>query len=340
MVWVRTERERFINRIGRLGWRDVGRFDCDHCHRIFCVLKPQQLKPLKNHFCGAECKRAFRSERSAKLWDDALVELVCDNSKCGRRFFRHRNLIDRDDRRSGLHFCCNACVGASDELRRMKEATCEEKYGSGIRHHMQDRDVKIGMQSTMVSRYGAPHALQVPELFDRSVRSTIEHYGVWPAVKSPVVQATIDHVERNRKLRERLLREGRLWISKPEKELGEFLVRELGAADVLAQVFIADRSVDFCVRSLKLYVQMDGVYWHGLVEAGRGRSDVVEAMRKDRQQDAWFAAQDELRLFRISDLQWQWVVENSAHTGLLEQMRSIAVVVNRFDCPVPYFVHR
>lgn len=335
MVWVRTERERFINRIGKRGWRDRGIFRCDECGDEFSVLQPQCLKPLKHHFCDEGCKHAFRHRRVDERRASNLIELRCDNSKCGRSFMRDRKKVDRKGR-CGLHFCCNACVGASAELRRVKEATCELKYGPGIKHQMQDSNVRAGMQSTMVERYGAPFAWQNPVLYQLVIDKTIERYGVFPAVRSREVQAGIDHVERLRKRRETLSREGRLWTSKPERELGQFLTTEFGHDDVLSQVFIARSSIDFCVRSRKLYVQLDGVFWHGLIAAGRKNDRIRATMERDAALNEWFGSSDELSLLRITDLQWNWVKKNDGFGILLQQLRSTTSGVAFFDCPMQY----
>ena len=70
--------------------------------------------------------------------------------------------------------------------------------------------------------------------------------------------------------------------------------------------------IDFYIKSIDTYVQLDGVYWHGLdrpIEAiaeHRTKRD-VQIHKKwliDRQQVEWFASRG-LRLVRITDQEFK-----------------------------------
>lgn len=69
-------------------------------------------------------------------------------------------------------------------------------------------------------------------------------------------------------------------------------------------------SVDFYVAPIDVYVEMDGVYWHGLdrpidaIERCETRTDrkILGTWHKDRLQDSWFG-DNSMRLVRFTDVE-------------------------------------
>jgi len=102
-------------------------------------------------------------------------------------------------------------------------------------------------------------------------------------------------------------RNGTYRKSQPEDGLHEYLVKRFG--NVERQKHVNGWPIDFYVPSLDTYVQLDGVYWHGLdrpIEEIRGSSvprdqQIVRKWETDRKQDAWFVEQG-IRLMRITDV--------------------------------------
>lgn len=112
-----------------------------------------------------------------------------------------------------------------------------------------------------------------------------------------------------RKRHETMKRNGTYRKSRPEDELYKYLVQRFG--DVERQRYVNGWPIDFYVPSVDAYVQLDGVYWHGLdkpIEQIRQSSrprdrQIVKKWETDRAQGAWFAAR-EMRLVRITDAQF------------------------------------
>lgn len=111
-------------------------------------------------------------------------------------------------------------------------------------------------------------------------------------------------------------------MSKPENRFYEALREKFGVDDVKRQVPINDGrwTIDFHTLSIDAYVQLDGVYWHGLnrpIDAIRksalsGHRRDIGTYRKwlvDRQQVEWFASRG-LCLVRIIDQEFK--VDSSA----------------------------
>lgn len=91
------------------------------------------------------------------------------------------------------------------------------------------------------------------------------------------------------------------------------LCKIYGADDIERQKFINHRwHIDFYIRSIDVYVQFDGVYWHGLnrsieeIRKFKYARDVqiYRGLAKTQQQNEWFKSQD-LKLVRITDAEYR-----------------------------------
>jgi hypothetical protein len=93
----------------------------------------------------------------------------------------------------------------------------------------------------------------------------------------------------------------------------QFLVNEF--CDVDRHVFINKWDIDFYIKSIDTYVQLDGVYWHGLDRPidvitlflhPRDKT-IYNTLLRDKEQNKWFEQNDK-RLIRFTDKeikQWQ-----------------------------------
>lgn len=96
--------------------------------------------------------------------------------------------------------------------------------------------------------------------------------------------------------------------SRPENRLRRVLTTTFGESAVKQQVRMGRWSVDFYVEPIDVYVELDGVYWHGLnrpmavIEQCLTQTDrkILGTYHKDRMQDTWFSDND-MRLVRITD---------------------------------------
>lgn len=108
-------------------------------------------------------------------------------------------------------------------------------------------------------------------------------------------------VEAHQKRFATLKRKGRLWASKPEEQLLALLQQRFGPQDVIHHVCIDGFRIDFYINSIKTYVQMDGVYWHGLnVPYDQLKGTPKIKYDRDRKCDSHFSNK-QLRLIRITD---------------------------------------
>lgn len=112
-----------------------------------------------------------------------------------------------------------------------------------------------------------------------------------------------------RKRFETMKRDGKIRQSSIEDKVYHVLCNKFGSEDVKRQVLMNDRwPIDFYIKSLDIYVQFDGKYWHGLdrplevIAEHKTSQDIVihKKWMTDKEQDAWFESNG-LRLLRVSD---------------------------------------
>jgi hypothetical protein len=106
---------------------------------------------------------------------------------------------------------------------------------------------------------------------------------------------------------------GQEWMSKPERGFRYVLEQKFGREDVMVQQLIKRKwSIDFYVMSINVYVQFDGVYWHGLdrsievIKASTQPRDmsIYKKWVKDRELDA-YAIKNGMTLIRVTDIEFK-----------------------------------
>jgi len=118
---------------------------------------------------------------------------------------------------------------------------------------------------------------------------------------------------------ETLIREGRLFTSKPELELGKWLISVFGENNIKKQSWIARQSIDYYVKNIGVYVQLDGIYWHGLMGEKHVNAGILKTVARDKRLNDWFNASDK-KLFRLTDAQWNEVKKQGDYSPLEQQL--------------------
>lgn len=96
--------------------------------------------------------------------------------------------------------------------------------------------------------------------------------------------------------------------SRAEDALHELLLGIFPAHEIERQALVMGKRIDFFIRSMQLYIQVDGVYWHGVghdpiaLSASGRRRDLKRANQviADRRQNEMFK-RDGLTLVRVTD---------------------------------------
>ena len=150
----------------------------------------------------------------------------------------------------------------SEEIRLKTASNNLEKYG--VENVSKLEEIKIKSRQTCLEHYGVEYSLSSPEIREKGKQTLLEKYGVTHISQSKEVMSKIDFKEARRKAHETMKRNKSYGKSKLEDQLFEVLVSIFGEIDVARAVPINSWLIDFRINSRNLYIQFDGVYWHGL----------------------------------------------------------------------------
>jgi len=295
-------------------------------------------------------KKEIRVDRLGRTWKHDVFTLKCD--MCGKEFERRGCVFRFLSRKT--HACSSECKSAAHKnggvVERIRAKTNLERYGAENAYAAEPCKTKI--KSTLMEHYGVEHALQSVDLQRKQHETSVARYGERP-ISSPIIQERIKAtmlerhgVERpmqmvrvreammsgsiekygvpfpmqspefKHEMFERRTEDGTYFKSKSEDRCFDALCERFGMEWVDRQVAITKHwCIDFYVRSIDVYVQFDGVYWHALdrpIEEIRrsgtdGHRRDMSRYRKwlvDRQQEKWFVERG-LRLVRITDKEFQ-----------------------------------
>lgn len=177
------------------------------------------------------------------------------------------------------------------------------------------------MRTTFQERYGqgVTAALHVPGAKEKRCRTHLERYGF-----EHTFQVEIFKQKRNTTRRTNMPKN---FISRPEMRLKAFLEERFGEGAVKHQRWVNGSPIDFYVKTIDTYVQLDGRYWHGLDRptedirlSERPRDQTIyQRLLNDRRQNGWFAEKG-LSFVRITDE--QLAVSGSACLDVLMPVRA------------------
>jgi len=247
---------------------------CLMCSKIFAV-KPSYAKRAK--YCSKSCSS---SQKRGQYKERAKIK--CNT--CHKIFEKlpcHKH----------IKFCSVECKGKSYKKRTTVScAMCNKPF-----------ETTPAKNKTYCSRRCAQFSLSSGKSLEAMKRTNIQKYGV-----EYISQAQeIKHKKHTSMKRNRTYGK-----SKVEDFAHDLLIEIFGKEEVERQHSINGWAIDFYVRSAKTYLQIDGVYWHGLDRSladiktsGKSRDSYILANRaKDEQQNQWFLERN-LNLIRITDKQ-------------------------------------
>jgi len=184
---------------------------------------------------------------------------------------------------------------------------------------------------TNILRYGVEIAINNSEIRNRAKQTILQKYGVDNVFKSKEIQ---------RQIRQTIIDNENANISKRSKNEmsfeNDFLSRFFDKNDIEIQKYAFERwPIDFYIKSCNLYIQIDGMHWHGL-DINRTKlrklaktSEHFRAINRkiiiDKQRVTMFF-RDKLKLIRISDEQIYKTPE------LVEMLIKRAIVANHIEC--------
>ena len=278
------------------------------------LIKRINLKDKKAYVfeCDA-CKKSFLRCRKTRKYTVDYCSIDCLKS--------HLNILDEKTYK---------CLLGS--LKRKQ--TMKEKYGFDNAFNAFSTQIK----QTMLKKHGVEHAAQNPLVMkkvfatnllkghvhnvhcvpfvspfsDKNVQakaqSTIlNKYGTTCAANSSLARQH-DRQESYKLAHETKKKRGLLKQSNVEKFFREKLEVHWGVENVIKHVLINGWSIDVYIVPVNTYVQIDGIYWHGLdrtiefLQKSNKKIDkaILRKYYRDRQQDDFFSTST-AQLVRITD---------------------------------------
>jgi hypothetical protein len=191
--------------------------------------------------------------------------------------------------------------------RQKAEQTCQERMG--CKNPSQSDNVKEKIRRSMVDRWGVESPIQHNQIRDKIKKTMLDRWG------APHAWCTPENRERNKskeirnKIHRTMKARGRYGKSKVEDQLYYDLCELYSPANVERQASLNGWSIDFKVNDV--YVQLDGVYWHGLdrsleeLRASQNARDkvILGTRSRDSEQNEWCQKMG-IRLVRVTDAEY------------------------------------
>lgn len=239
---------------------------------------------------GEEFTNALQLPHSREAMKESLtnVNVIEKRKKTNRQIWGHENVF-----------------GSSKLKTRIKEILLK-KYG--VDHPSKLEGVTDKRFSTCENRYGYKCMFLKPEAKNKARQTFIHKYSheyYWGSNSHKELCGSKKFLQR----RHQTMKEnGTYGKSRHEDVLYEFLLKHF--PDVQRQVEVNGWSIDFYIPVINVYLQLDGVYWHGLnrsretIESSSSPRDkvILETMERDVRQNEWFKSSGK-RLIRVTDLQ-------------------------------------
>lgn len=264
-------------------------------------------------------------EKTGRFHKQYIYE--CD--ECHNEFVKGRCYTDK------ITFCCKECYIKSSRsgiAKQQKEQHFLEKYG--VTNPYGCREIIENRKKNLIEKYGVENVSQIQDVKDKKAQTFLEHYGTTnnfgrAEVRQNIMESLLDkfgttapttHPDVKQKLNSHetkqkhfasLKRNGTIKESRPERRL--VVCFQTIFDDLETHVTVNGWSIDFYIKSIDTYFQVDGVYWHGLnrpiekiienVNNGNHTDKMILGKyNRDKEQNIWFFEQNK-KLVRITDLQ-------------------------------------
>lgn len=184
------------------------------------------------------------------------------------------------------------------------------KYG--VANPTQLEWVRQKIVSTNLAKFGVDNVFKSQLIKNLIKDKLISKYSVDCVLKHGPIRSKIDYSKVSQIARETMKRNKTYCTSKPKEKMFSILCEMFGVSNVQRQVPVNGWRVDFYVASGDFYVQVDGVYWHGLKNHSRNTLTVgnnspralaiIGTALRDQKQNEWFV-ENNLTLVRITDIE-------------------------------------
>ncbi len=183
----------------------------------------------------------------------------------------------------------------SELIKEKIQISLQEKYGSNIVNPSQISSVQEKIKETSISKYGVQHFTQNYEIQEKTKKTMIEKYGVENALMLEKTKIASHSKEATEK-RMKTLKESNhnFQSSKIEDKLYEILTSVF--KNVERHAIINGWDIDFYIKDINTFVNMNGIYWHGrelsekdLIESSTKQlKTILSTKSRDLKRENWF----------------------------------------------------
>jgi len=210
--------------------------------------------------------------------------------------------------KSTLHFCsidCRKLSSSNGKLKDKFQNSIKEKYGCS---YVELTEFKENQKTMCFQKYGVKSRLESEEILEKIRKTNLSKYGQETFAGSKEHQSKLDYVQIAEKAWKTKIKNGTCSKSKVEDRIFDILASFYSKVE--RQVLMIRQWVDFYIPILNLYIQIDGVYWHGLnrpkeiialQKTSQDRKIYKQILRDEKLNQ--YAKNNSIRLLRITDEQ-------------------------------------
>jgi hypothetical protein len=281
-MFIRLIKKTHVDELGRTWTRNHGIFKCDHCESEY--ESGNNLKrdlDRKRNYCSHQC--------------------ASDAKKYGGK--SHDAFVTTNRKHHGVNYPAQC-----ETIRARMTKTNRKRYGSSS--SLGCANIQQKANETRIKRYGAKYSAQIPGVMKKIAETNIRRYGVTCPMNAPEIVAKYDHHEMTRKRINTMRKNRTFCTSQPEHRMYRLLRDNFDVVHTQVTCVHPTKRwvIDFYVPVVNTYIQVDGVYWHGLnrpiemiKESTRPRDQAIyKKWLSDREQNEWFKEHN-MRLLRFTD---------------------------------------
>lgn len=193
----------------------------------------------------------------------------------------------------------------SKKIKIKKETKSLQKFNCN--NPSQNENIKCKIKNTCLIKYGETSHLKNKEIKEKIKKTLQDKYGVTNAFHTPKARENWKKPETIKKILCTFKKNHTFNSSKPEDRA--YMILNNVFKKVERQKIINNWAIDFYIYDINLYIQIDGIYWHGLdrpindIKKSNYKRDkiIYKKYKSDKKQNAYFKVNN-LNLIRFTDL--------------------------------------
>lgn len=218
------------------------------------------------------------------------------------------------------HFCSRVCsnkAACSGVIKEEREKTTLERYGN--KAFVATDKFKEVFTKNCLEKYGVKSHLEVPEILEKIKQTCKEKYGRETFAGSEQHKQSLDYQDIVKKAWKTKLsnKTTKNISSKQEERVNLILINFFNSKNIIRGKRLIKQFIDFYIKSMNLFIQIDGVYWHGLnrsfeeIGKQKTRQDVkiLKQIERDKKLNL-YCEQNQLKLLRITDEEVDSLTDN------------------------------